>query len=115
VQVIAEAAMSAGQQQKILHLLLDAHGRWVPAPALAAISLQYSARVRELRLDGCNIENRVVRGRDGAKHGYFRIRQWVTVADGQLTTTPARKPPERVTAPQGSLFGDLAKTHSDDG
>jgi hypothetical protein len=76
------------QRQQILDKLL-ASGTWVPAPELAAISLQYSARVRELRLGGYAIENRV-RNTGGRKVGEFRLRSWVTVESGKLVTTPAR-------------------------
>jgi hypothetical protein len=76
------------QRQQILDKLLSS-GTWVPAPELAAVSLQYSARVRELRLDGYAIENRV-RNTGGRKVGEFRLRSRVTVENGALVTTPAR-------------------------
>jgi hypothetical protein len=76
------------QRQQILDKLIAA-GTWVSALELAAISLQYSARVRELRLDGYAIENRVkIAG--GRKVGEFRLRSWVTVENGALVSTPAR-------------------------
>lgn len=59
------------QQAKILGLLVAAKGGWVSAAELSKISLQYSARVNELR-ERFRIENRVERvGR--TKHGYFRL------------------------------------------
>jgi len=112
------------QRQQILKLLLDARGQWVPAPTLAAISLQYSARVRELRLDGWRIDNRcpVVRG---VKRGEFRLQQYMTVEHGNLVSTPARTQaqPERERGDRKvassldmpSLFPDLAQAHRDDG
>ena len=60
------------QQAKILSLLVAACGGWVSAVELSKISLQYSARVKELRKQGFQIKNRVeVVGR--TKHGYFRL------------------------------------------
>jgi len=112
------------QRQQILKLLLDARGQWVPAPALAAISLQYSARVRELRLDGWRVDNRcpVVRG---VKRGEFRLQQYMTVEHGGLVSTPAQTQaqPERERGDRKvassldmpSLFPDLVQAHRDDG
>ena len=60
------------QPGKILALLTAAKGREVSAVELSKISLQYSARINELRKQGLRIENRVERvGR--TKHGYFRL------------------------------------------
>lgn len=61
------------QEGKILWLLQSAWPGWVPAPELAKISLQYSARIFSLRRRrGWLIENRV-RTVDGKKHGEFRL------------------------------------------
>ena len=61
------------QEQRILWALQAAWPNWVPAPALAKISLQYSARIFSLRRKkGWLIENRV-RVVDGVKHGFFRL------------------------------------------
>jgi hypothetical protein len=66
--------MSASQTQRslILHLLQAAQPGWVPAPALARISLQYSARIHELRRAGWLISNKVATV-NGKKHGSFRL------------------------------------------
>lgn len=50
-----------GQKRGFLELLLKHRGEWVPAYQLAALALQYSARVKELRDAGYVIENRTTR------------------------------------------------------
>ncbi len=50
-----------GQQDAVLTLLLAHRGKWVPAYRLAAIALQNSARIKELRDAGYLIENRTER------------------------------------------------------
>ena len=60
------------QNDKILALLRSASPGWVPAPALAQVSLQYSARIFALRRGGFHIENRV-EIKSGVKHGFFRL------------------------------------------
>jgi hypothetical protein len=59
---------------KIQKLLLQAGGRWVPAPELSRISLAYTRCVFELRQEHGRgyVENRVVVVR-GSRHGYYRI------------------------------------------
>ena len=52
------------QRSKILELLIAARGAWVPSIELAQISLQYSARVAELR-EHHVIENKLERQADG--------------------------------------------------
>ena len=63
---------SKSQREQILDLLLNAHGQEVPSVALSRISLQYGARVKELRELGFRISNRTER-RAGRVHGYFRL------------------------------------------
>jgi hypothetical protein len=60
------------QEERILCLLQAAWPSWTPAPELARISLQYSARIFSLRRNGWLIENRV-RVVDGVRHGEFRL------------------------------------------
>jgi hypothetical protein len=62
---------SLSQEQRILNLLHAAWPNWVPAPQLAQISLQYSARVYSLR-KRFQISNRVEIV-DGVRHGFFRL------------------------------------------
>jgi hypothetical protein len=62
------------QEARILELLLRARGGWVPAPELAAVSLQYNTRAYSLRRLGLAIENRVETNQDGTKNGFFRLR-----------------------------------------
>jgi hypothetical protein len=74
---------------KLLALLDAAKGRWVSAVELSKISLEYSARIQELRKHDLRIENRVERiGR--IKHGYFRL---VTKAPPKPAQSTAVTPP----------------------
>src|SRR5690348_1822144 len=60
------------QRQRILDLLVRARGAEVTSRALAAVSLQYGARVRELRELGFQIVNRTeTHGR--MRHGFFKL------------------------------------------
>ena len=65
---------SAGtQRDRILGLLIDAHGAWVPLPEILALGIaQYGARILELRRSGHSIENRH-ETIDGARHSWFRL------------------------------------------
>lgn len=58
------------QRDRILELLCASNGRRVPSPELARISLQYGARVKELRAAGFRIRNEIERV-NGQVHGYF--------------------------------------------
>lgn len=62
------------QRQRILELLIAARGGEVPSPELARVSLQYNARISELREAGFVIISRV-EIHDGVKHGFFRLHQ----------------------------------------
>lgn len=60
------------QRDRIFRLLQSRAGQWVPSYELAAIALQYGARVLELRRIGHNIENKA-RHVNGQVHGAFRL------------------------------------------
>jgi hypothetical protein len=63
------------QAAAVLRLLIDAHGSWVPLPAILALGIaQYGARILELRRRGFVIENRTERI-TGARqrHSWFRL------------------------------------------
>ena len=60
------------QRGKILQLLRERQGGWVPSYELAGIALQYNARVLELRRAGHNIENKA-QHIGGQVHGAFRL------------------------------------------
>jgi hypothetical protein len=62
------------QRQRILDRLIAARGGEVPSPELAKVSLQYNARVSELREAGFVIISRV-EIHDGVKRGFFRLHQ----------------------------------------
>jgi hypothetical protein len=64
-----------GQTARILRRLIATDG-WVPAPELSRESLQYCARVHELRAVGFVIENRIER-RAGIVHGFYRLKRGV--------------------------------------
>jgi hypothetical protein len=91
---------SRSQRQRIFDLLVSARG-WVPAPQLAAISLQYSARILELRRLGFRIANKV-EVVNGVKHGSFRL-------EAGMPSASASRPTAQATADDPeSLFGDLS-------
>lgn len=62
------------QRARILRLLIDARGAWVPTPEIAACAMQYSARLFELRKLGFRIENRLeANEQSGARQSWFRL------------------------------------------
>jgi hypothetical protein len=68
----AEQSSYRTQRDRILQLLRDANGGWVPLPELVKLAAQYSARVAELRAQGHVIENRTEwAGRQ--RHCWFRL------------------------------------------
>ena len=60
------------QRDRLLRFLEQNAGQWVPSYELAAIALQYNARVLELRRAGYNIENKAQHV-DGQIHSAFRL------------------------------------------
>ena len=64
-------ADSLTQEERILNVLRAAWPEWVPAPQLAQISLQYSARIFSLR-KRYEISNRVEIV-NGVRHGFFKL------------------------------------------
>lgn len=76
-----------GQSGRILKLLKERSGEWVPAPELSAISLQYCARIFALRKAGVEIENRTERS-GKIRHGFYRIP--IAGRDNEIRTIPYR-------------------------
>jgi hypothetical protein len=60
------------QRDKVKQLLEDRTGQWVPCYLLAAISLQYNARVFELRAEGFEILNSTQHRTDGTVYSWFK-------------------------------------------
>jgi Helix-turn-helix domain len=84
------------QRSRILELLIDARGSWVPLPEILELQIsQYGARILELRRMGFIIENR----REG-EQSWFRL-----VPGPESTLKPKRV--EAKPAPD-SLFGDIS-------
>lgn len=104
------------QEQRMLMLLQSSYPSWVPATSLAQISLQYNARIFGLRRKGWQIANKVEVQPDGTKHGSFRLAQpmsWPNPKqENQSVSLIKCNPAQEAT---GSLFGDLAQEHRDDG
>lgn len=73
------------QRARILNLLIEARGREVPLPEIAACACQYGARIFELRRLGFVILNRTEE-RDGERRSWFRLISGPPQAD---TSTPA--------------------------
>lgn len=93
------------QREKILSLLILANGGEVSSVELSKISLQYGARLKELRQQGFRIVNRLeVSGR--TRHGFFRL---VTGTAPRFLSQPAVKISRR----PGLLFAEEA--HRDNG
>ena len=60
------------QAGRILKLLIDANGEWIPLLEIFKVAKQYSARIFELRAAGFAIENRI-EAVDGVRHSWFRL------------------------------------------
>jgi hypothetical protein len=61
------------QCARILSLLIDARGSWVPLPEILACAAQYNARLYSLRRLGFHIENRTERDAAGAVHSWYQL------------------------------------------
>lgn len=96
------------QAEKILWLLHSAWPNWVPAPELAKISLQYSARIFSLRKKGWQIANRVEMV-DGKRHGEFRLGARPVPSSVELR----RAVPSPTPSDSGLLFPDMRERHND--
>lgn len=60
------------QRGRILQLLKENSGCWVPSHQLASIALQYGARIYELRKQGYKIDNKM-QDVNGKTYGAFRL------------------------------------------
>jgi hypothetical protein len=61
------------QCERILEVLRDANGEWVPLPKILALGIaQYNARIFQLRAAGHDIENRTEEV-DGETHSWYRL------------------------------------------
>lgn len=60
------------QCARILRLLIEARGAWVPLPQVMACAAQYNARVLDLRRLGYAIENRIEKI-NRKRHSWFRL------------------------------------------
>jgi len=90
------------QKKKMLWLLQSAWPGWVPAVALARISLQYGSRIFELRRSGFLIQNRM-RIVGGIRHGEFRLGPRPTPSNRELRGAARRSESNHPT-----LFGEIA-------
>jgi hypothetical protein len=75
----------ASQRERILELLVAAHGNWVPLPSVQACGAQYNARIFELRRGGFRIVNRI-REVNGQRHSWFRLESVPTPEPRPLKT-----------------------------
>ncbi len=60
------------QRGKILQLLREREGGWVPLYEITALAAQYNTRIKELRDAGHRIQNQTER-RNGAVYSWFRL------------------------------------------
>jgi Helix-turn-helix domain len=78
-----------GQRARLLALLDEARGGWVPLPEILALGIaQYNARIFELRRLGFSIENRTEEI-DGVRHSWFRLVDSISPP----ATSPSHPPP----------------------
>lgn len=97
------------QRQQILDVLLATEDE-VPSVALSRISLQYGARVKELRELGFHVTNRIER-RSGQVHGFFQLHRGLNAETSRATLRASDYPkvPSSHALPVGttpSLFGE---------
>ncbi|HTR22719.1 MAG TPA: hypothetical protein VMI10_01955 [Terriglobales bacterium] len=98
------------QRDRVLAALRAAGGKWVPAPELAKISLQYGARLFELRRLGHRIENEIDVV-DGSRHSRFRL-----VAPRSAISQPLNGPQKAAGSELFPLFpsGGVPERHRDE-
>jgi len=79
------------QRDRILQVLKDARGSWVPLPEILDLGIaQYKASIFELRRLDFRIENRAER-RDGQNHTFFRL---VPTANAGHSVPPTKTSPQ---------------------
>jgi hypothetical protein len=89
---------------RILGVLRPAAPDYVSAvPVYAAGGFQTPARIKELRLRGFVIENKLETGPDGQKQSFYRL---VSEPPEKPVTKPVR--PNLIDEPSETLFGDIA-------
>ena len=101
------------ERHKMLQLL-SGHD-WVPSDTLSAEFCQYGRVIFQLRREGFEIENKVIRTRNGGKRGYFKLLSQresaaVAAANGKQ---PPRARIEETKDEQPPLF-DYMETHRDE-
>ena len=79
------------QRARILRVLIEARGAWVPLPQIMTCAAQYNARIFELRRLGFKIENRTGEI-DGARHSWFRLVSSSLPPDPPVTAPPSSPP-----------------------
>jgi hypothetical protein len=65
----------------------------VSSRELSAISLQYCARIAELRDAGAVISNRIEIQRSGVRHGFYKLVYHPPILERVSNHEPQRKPP----------------------
>jgi hypothetical protein len=104
IQPLYVAPNAKNQRARILRLLIDGRGAWVPLPEIMACAAQYNARVLELRRLGFVIENKTERV-NGVRHSWFRL------VASPVAPASAPKPelakPAPVSPPRTGLLFDL--------
>jgi hypothetical protein len=104
--------MSKKQTQCARVLELLSSKAEVSALELSSISLQYAARVCELRKSGATIANRVEVKADGTRHGFYRLVRRATFPEMSQTGTrtvpnvPEREPVNNSLFPESYRYPD---------
>jgi hypothetical protein len=101
IQQTSGALNAKTQRARILCLLIDARGGWVPLPAVMACAAQYNARVLELRRLGFAIENKTERV-NGVRRSWFRLIVSPAVPTPTPKAEPAKSEPEWKERPQAT-------------
>lgn len=108
--------MSKNQRRSQADIILSAlqagWPSWVPSLTLSRLSLQYQARVFELRKAGWEIQNRVRTMADGSKRGEYRLGSKGLGVDRLPRPVITPTAPTQADHCEGSLFGDITPDRS---
>jgi hypothetical protein len=60
------------QKEELLKLFQSQPNQWIPVYEVAKLALQYNTRIKELRAEGHDIENKTLEIVNGQRHTAFR-------------------------------------------
>ena len=95
------------QRDRILDVLTNAHGEWVPLPTILELKIsQFGARIKEARALGHQIENKTETV-NGIVHSWYRLVSEPRTAQGSTppeSTSPAPASLLSTTAPASTML-----------